>query len=231
MSATWGSTIYAEMPIMPLNAVLFPGMPMPLLIFEDRYLRMVRECVEEEKPFGVSLIREGAEVGGPAVPWEIGTAATIVRALELPEGGLHILTLGVERYRLDYLRQEEPVLIGDVELLPDPEDDLAPAELHEELRELFGAHLRLLLELLGRPEVELNMPETATRLSYMVAAHLTCPPVARQRLLEMESVAQRLFAEKHLLHKESEEYRLLLAARRKYDETGGRVDPEVFSLN
>lgn len=223
--------MYLEMPIMPLNSVLFPGMPMPLFIFEDRYRDMIAECLEDDKRFGVALIREGLEAGGPAVPWDIGTAALVVRALELQEGGLHVLTVGTDRFRIDGLVRLEPYLVADVELLDEPADEAAPAELHDELRELFTDHLRLVLQLLGQPDIELNMPQTATRLSYMVAAHLTCPPRARQKLLEMDSVAQRLFHEKHLLLKESEEYRLLLAARRKYDEAGGRVDEEAFALN
>lgn len=223
--------MYTEMPIMPLNAVLFPGMPMPLLVFEDRYRRMISECIEEETVFGVALIREGREVGGPAVPWEIGTAAIVVRALELQEGGLHVLAVGTQRFQIQGLLQLEPYIVADVELLDEPTEGSTPAELHDELRELFSNHLRLVLQLLGQPDIELNMPETATRLSYMVAAHLTCPPQARQRLLEMDNVAERLFHEKQLLRKESEEYRLLLAARKKYDETGGRIDEEVFALN
>lgn len=223
--------MWTDMPIMPLNAVLFPGMPMPLFVFEDRYRRMISECVEDERPFGIALIREGYEIGGPAVPWEIGTAAKIVRALELQEGGLHVLTVGTQRFRVESIFQEEPYLVADVEMLEEPPDETAPAELHEELRELFIAHLRLVLQLLGQPDIELNMPETATRLSYMVAAHLTCPLQARQKLLEMESIAERLFHEKRLLQTESEEYRLLLAARKRYDEIGGRVGDEVYALN
>jgi hypothetical protein len=65
----------------------------------------------------------------------------------------------------------------------------------------------------------------------MVAAHLTCAPTARQRLLEMDSLPQRFFHEKQLLQRESEEYRLLLATRRKYDSAGGKLQSEVFSLN
>lgn len=223
--------MYTEMPIMPLNAVLFPGMPMPMFVFETRYLRMVSECIEEGEPFGVALIREGREVGGSAVPWEIGTAAKVVRALELQEGGMHVLTVGTERFRIRSLLQAEPYMVADVDMLGEPLDQAAPEELHEELRELFWDHLRLVLQLLEQPDLEPNLPETAARLSYMVAAHLTCPPQARQRLLEMDNVAERLFHEKHLLLKESEEYRLLLAARKKYDEVGRHVDEEVFALN
>jgi Lon protease-like protein len=223
--------MFTHIPIMPLNAVLFPGMPMPLFIFEPRYRAMIERCQEESIPFGVALIREGQEVGGPAVPWEVGTTATIVHSHEGSDGGLNVLAIGTERFRLLRLDDQEPYLTGEVEVLPEPDSASAPAELYAELQELFSNHLRLVLQLMGHPEIELEMPETPVRLSYMVAAHLTCPPLARQRLLEMDDVAQRLFHEKHLLQKESEEYRLLLAARRKYDETGATQGDELFSLN
>jgi len=223
--------MYHEIPIMPLNAVLFPGMPMPLIVFEARYRQMIEECLEQETPFGIALIREGVEVGGPAIPWEIGTIANLVRAVQVQEGTLPVLTVGTQRFRLEALLQTEPYLLADVEVLPEGDRDDAPAELHDDLRELFRNHLRLVLEMLGQPNAELSMPDSASRLSYMVAAHLTCAPVARQRLLEMDSVAERLFHEKHMLEKEGEEYRLLLAARKRYDEGGGRVHEDAFVLN
>ncbi|MEX0613350.1 MAG: LON peptidase substrate-binding domain-containing protein, partial [Pirellulales bacterium] len=58
--------------LFPLQSVLFPGMRMPLHIFEDRYKTMIRDCIEDDAPFGVLLIRVGAEVGGAAVPYGIG---------------------------------------------------------------------------------------------------------------------------------------------------------------
>jgi Lon protease-like protein len=220
-----------ELPLMPLNAVLFPGMPMPLFIFEARYREMIERCQEGDDPFGIALIKEGQEVGGPAVPWGIGTTATIVRAVEVGEGGLHVLAVGGERFRLLDIVQERPYLVGEVELLAESAEAAVSAELHDELRELFSEHLRLVLQLLGQPEAEIAIPESAARLSFMVAAHLTCGPEARQRLLEMDNLAQRLSREKVLLQRESEEYRLLLAARARLDEAGGNADSGVFSLN
>ncbi|MBU0607329.1 MAG: LON peptidase substrate-binding domain-containing protein [Armatimonadetes bacterium] len=220
-----------ELPLMPLNSVLFPGMPMPLFIFEPRYREMIDYCLGSGNSFGVALIREGKEVGGPAVPWAVGTTATIVRTVELDEGGLHVLTVGAERFRLLEIVQMEPYLVGEVELLAETDGAAAPAELRDELRELFAEHLRLVLQLLGQPDGEIKIPDSAARLSFMVAAHLTCAPQARQRLLEMDNLAQRLFHEKQLLQRESEEYRLLLAARTRFETAGGEAASEVFSLN
>lgn len=220
-----------EMPIMPLNAVLFPGMPMPMFIFEQRYRDMIQCCLEGVSRFGVALIREGREVGGPAVPWKIGTTASIVRALELEDGGLHVLTVGVERFCLHSIVQNEPYLIGRVRYLDELDETRTPGELHEELRKLFEEHLHLLLMLLGQPDTEPELPESPARLSNMVAAHLTCPPLTRQRLLEMNNLAQRLFHERQLLQAETDDCRLLLAARRVHDQVVGHVEEDAFSLN
>jgi uncharacterized protein len=224
-----------ELPIMPLNSVLFPGMPMPLVIFEERYLEMIRICQEGDSTFGVALIREGQEVGGPAVPYDVETTAAIVSVESLDSDALQVMAIGQQRFRLQGLIQHEPYLIGEVELLDEEADAGAPTELHGELREAFGDYLRLILQLLGQPETELAVPESPARLSYMVAAHLTSPPVVRQRLLEMNSLAERLFHERVLLERQSTDYRLILSARQKQDElalpVGERDEEDAFSLN
>ena len=68
-----------QLSLFPLNVVLFPGMPMPLHIFEERYKAMIGECVDREEPFGIILIKEGQEVGEPAEPVKVGTTARIVQ--------------------------------------------------------------------------------------------------------------------------------------------------------
>ena len=69
-----------ELPIFPLGTVLFPGMPLPLHIFEERYKRMIGRCLDGDRAFGVTLLKSGREVGGPAIPHEVGTIARIVQA-------------------------------------------------------------------------------------------------------------------------------------------------------
>ena len=74
------------LPLFPLNLVLFPGMPLPLHILEERYRAMIGECRDTEQPFGVVLIKEGLEVGGPADPFMTGTSARIVRVEDMDDG-------------------------------------------------------------------------------------------------------------------------------------------------
>src|SRR4051812_43493059 len=89
-----------ELPLFPLNTVLFPGMPLPLHIFESRYREMITVCSRDERPFGVVLIREGQEVGEPAEPFTVGTMARIVGVDRLPDGRMNIVTVGTQRFRL-----------------------------------------------------------------------------------------------------------------------------------
>ena len=111
-----------EIPIFPLRSVLCPGVALPLHIFEDRYRLMIGRCIERGEPFGVVLLREGAEVG--ALHGEVaavGTTAAIRRAGAYPDGRLDILTVGQQRFRLEGIdRVSEPYLLGRVSLLDEP---------------------------------------------------------------------------------------------------------------
>src|SRR5207342_2174718 len=83
-----------DLPLFPLNTVLFPGGRLPLRIFEQRYMDMAKACLKDSSPFGVCLIREGTEVGDPAVPAEVGTLAKLT-TWDMPQlGVLHVLALG-----------------------------------------------------------------------------------------------------------------------------------------
>ena len=89
-----------RLPLFPLDLVLFPGAHLPLHIFEPRYRLLVRRCVEREQPFGVVLLRSGAEVGPGAEPRAVGTSARIVAVNGLPDGRSVIVTQGQRRFSL-----------------------------------------------------------------------------------------------------------------------------------
>jgi hypothetical protein len=107
-----------EIAIFPLNTVLFPGGVLPLKIFEQRYLEMTKACLRDNVPFGVCLIREGAEVGTPAVPETIGCLA-VIEHWEMPQPGLfHLIARGRERFRITRTRTAPNGLIcADIEKL------------------------------------------------------------------------------------------------------------------
>ena len=91
-----------QVPLFPLNTVLFPGGVLPLRVFEARYMDMVRECMKGSDPFGVVLITRGSEVGAPASTESVGTLARIV-AWDMPRLGLlHLRAVGSERFRIEH---------------------------------------------------------------------------------------------------------------------------------
>ena len=120
----------AEIPLFPLNAVLFPGGPLPLRIFEPRYVDMVRRCMREGSAFGVVLIAAGTEAGGPVESTApVGTSARIIDFFPLPDGLLGIYCLGGRKFRLLKRRQQSDGLnIGEVLWLPEEPAMELPAE-------------------------------------------------------------------------------------------------------
>lgn len=108
-----------RIPLFPLNTVLFPGGPLPLRIFETRYIDMISERLQKDAPFGVLLIREGNETG-TASTYDVGTLARIIDWYQGSDGLLGVTAVGERRFRLRSAeRQPDGLNIGEVELLPD----------------------------------------------------------------------------------------------------------------
>src|SRR5689334_5424474 len=108
-----------EIPIFPLNAVLYPDGVLPLKVFEQRYIEMTKVCLREGRPFGVCLIKEGHEVGTAAVPEPIGCLAAIEQ-WDMPQLGVfHLVARGGGRFRILDMRVAPNHLISaTVELIP-----------------------------------------------------------------------------------------------------------------
>jgi Lon protease-like protein len=117
-----------QVPLFPLNTVLFPGGPLPLRIFEARYLDMIGDCIRNDLPFGVLLIREGGEVG-PAETHEIGTLARVVDWYQGSDGLLGVTARGEQRFRLVSSHRESSGLnVGEIEILPPERQVPLPSE-------------------------------------------------------------------------------------------------------
>ena len=116
-----------DIPLFPLNTVLFPGGRLPLRIFEQRYMEMAKACLRDAAPFGVCLIREGREVGEPALPAEVGCLARITQ-WDMPQLGLlQVTALGEQRFRILERRVEPNGLArASIELLAHDEDAAIP---------------------------------------------------------------------------------------------------------
>lgn len=212
-----------DLPLFPLQTVLFPGATLPLQVFEPRYLTMIQRCLDEGIPFGVVLIRSGQEVGGPAVPFEVGTTARISTVQRAPGGRLHVLALGVQRFRILETSQREPYLTGIVEFLEDEDAD-APetVEAAQRVSELFRQYTHLMLAVNGEWTRTIALPSRPGALADHVAARLELENRTKQRLLEELSVLRRLAVEQRLLTGalETLTHQLVGVRRLKYETMG-----------
>lgn len=190
-----------NIPLFPLNTVLFPGMPIKLHIFEDRYKLMMSECIAQKSPFGVVLIESGVEALGPAArPHMIGCTAQITYVQKLPQDRMNILAIGRERFRIHDIRREKPYLTGQVEAIPLQEQG---PNLLSHTRRLRGLLLRYIEVLRQSEHIEIefeerSMPEDASTLAYLAAVLLQSENLLRplnllrQELLATDSMEELL---------------------------------------
>ncbi len=184
-----------NVPLFPLNTVLFPGGPLPLRVFEARYIDMVSDCMKGDKPFGVLLLSSGSEVSGavggqPAASVAaVGTLAKIVDWYQGTDGLLGITALGTDRFRLRTAqRQADGLNIGEVELLPAEECVPVPEEFAD-----WSALLRGVLDDLGKLyEATDRRYDDASWLSFRFAEILPIEMQIRQQLLELTDPIERL---------------------------------------
>lgn len=186
----------AELPLFPLNdVVLFPGMKLPLHIFEERYKEMIGRCSQEDIPFGVLLIKEGQEVGDPAEPVAVGTTARIAEVQSLAEGRMNIVTQGERRFRVVEIIQQVPYLVGLVQYFEDQPGDIADV-LVQQIRKEFVDFLTHQATLAGGWNRSVNVAEDPRQLFTDVmaglAASLNLPRELRQKLLESSTTQQQL---------------------------------------
>ena len=192
-----------ELPIFPLGTVLFPGMPLPLHIFEERYKRMIQRCLDGDRAFGVTLLKSGREVGGPATPHEIGTIARIVRAVKFDDGRFDLRTRGASRYHILDSSYEDGYLTARVELIDEEELNLSDlTRLRATVEDQFEQYFVELAELTGTKLDALTLPEDPTAAAYFVAHYLPVYTWEKQRLLEAFSTDLRLHEELRLLRRE-----------------------------
>ena len=193
-----------EIPIFPLNVVLFPGMALPLHVFEPRYRLMIRRCLEADHKFGVALIAEGEEGESNTLPSFVGTVAEITESTPFPDGRMNLQTIGRRRFRITGLREEDEYLIGTVEWFDDAVGEPSTAEWATKVRRVMRRYLTLLTgntQVSGVDLDELNLPRDPETLSMTVGALLTISNEQKQDLLEMTSTAARLSYEYSLLRR------------------------------
>ncbi|MBI3241076.1 MAG: LON peptidase substrate-binding domain-containing protein [Chloroflexi bacterium] len=192
-----------ELPLFPLRTVLFPGMPLPLHIFEERYKALVGECLRNHTPFGVVLIKAGAEVDAPAKPHLVGTSTRITNVERLSEGRLNIETVGQDRFRILELREHRPYLSALVENYPMSDSDSSLAlKAARHLRPWVSRYMTLLAKAAETPFDPDRLPADPLALAYLAAIVLQSPVNTKQALLTLPSTVDLLDHERNLYRSE-----------------------------
>lgn len=171
-----------KVPLFPLRTVLYPGGPLPLRIFEPRYLDMTSKCIKNDSLFGVLLIKTGGEAG-PATTYDIGTLARITDWYQGSDGLLGITAVGEQRFRLlCSSREPDGLNIGDIELIPTGTARSLPDEYRPLANILSGV-----LEDLGRLYETLDKKyDDAGWVGYRFAEILPITPEQKQNCLEAD---------------------------------------------
>ncbi|HTX81534.1 MAG TPA: LON peptidase substrate-binding domain-containing protein [Streptosporangiaceae bacterium] len=205
-----------KLPLFPLGSVLYPGLVLPLHIFEDRYRQLVADLLERPEPrqFGVVAIRYGRETGidGVSALYETGCTAELQRVEPYDDGRFDLVTVGAQRFKLLGLGEQAPYFTGDVEWLPEEVGDEAEAGLVlTAVQQSFRSYLALIAERGGAHVTIPEMPDEPMLMSYLVAAAIVVDLPAKQRLLEEPDAYRRLVAERKLLGLEMRMLRSLTA--------------------
>jgi Lon protease-like protein len=186
-----------ELPIFPLRTVLFPDGFLPLRIFEQRYLKMVRDCASNDSDFGVCLILEGEEAIAPVKPALVGTLAEIVDWYTLEDGLLGVSAIGADRFRVAHTqRLADGLMMGQVELLPEPPTQAVPEEYS-----VLTQVLARFMDKVGDkyPAYSPDKLDDANWVGYRLAELLPLAAIEKQQLLELNDPLKRLGELLHIL--------------------------------
>jgi Lon protease-like protein len=201
-------------PLFPLGTVLFPGSPLALHIFEDRYRALMADLLGlpvEERRFGVITIRSGYEVGvhGVRALHEVGCMAVITAVKPAPDGTYDVESVGSTRFRIRSLDHDRPYLRGTVEWLAEPAGEIGA--LAEIVAQRYADYRRAIGGLRGVSVESASLPSDARLLSYLVAATVIASTTDRQRFLAEADAASRLASEARWLTLEAALVRALSA--------------------
>lgn len=183
-----------ELPLFPLNTVLFPYAEVRLHIFEERYREMMRHCLQFDTGFGVCLIRDGQETGENADPYMVGTYARIVSVQSYDDGRMDVQVKGERRFRIRKFDESNPYLVGLVEPIQEGEIDDTPRadaiilKAREYLQEFIESHLSQFDFRIAK----IQLPQDPTALSFNVANLLHMDNLQKQHLLETTDTIDRM---------------------------------------
>jgi Lon protease-like protein len=209
-----------KLPLFPLHTVLFPGMALPLHIFEPRYRLMIDRCLKTGGTFGIVLISSGREVGEPAVPHSVGTTAHISGAERLPDGRLNIEVVGQQRFHILSLEDDQAYLTGAIEEFPLAGSDERPARHSARaLLPWLGRYLTLLGEKAEAKFDHSALPRDPASVGYLAAIVAQIPMAEKQRLLSLATAIELLEHERAIYRRETALLRAMLHGDRPPDST------------
>jgi ATP-dependent Lon protease len=184
-----------ELPLFPLAIVLFPGVPLPLHIFEPRYRRMLEDVRASNGLFGLSYFDASVSERETPNPGSVGCVAKVTETQAFADGRSNILTMGVIRYRIEeYVDRGDPYLVARVSYFEDDEDETETlSDRAHEVADIFTRIARAVRtindERANLPNISDTEPE---RLSFLVAAAIEVDTEVKQELLELRSTSERL---------------------------------------
>ena len=184
-----------DLPIFPLSIVLFPGVPLPLHIFEQRYRQMLNDIRVSNNLFGISYFDVSTSQQEIPPAGHIGCVAEVSETQTLPDGRSNILTVGVIRYQIEeYVERGDPYLVARVSFFEDAEDDNellrnSSREVAETFTRIARAVRTINDERASLPDISDTEPQ---QLSFLVAAAMEVDTELKQELLEMRSTSERL---------------------------------------
>ncbi|MBE0687951.1 MAG: LON peptidase substrate-binding domain-containing protein [Anaerolineaceae bacterium] len=203
-----------NLPLFPLNTVLFPGMPLHLHIFENRYKLMVNQLMNQEPVFGVVLIKRGLESSGPlAEPHLIGTTARILKVDPLKDGCFNLTVIGEKRFRIRSISDENPYLTATTEDYPI--DFKRPLDVYRRIRHLRN-QVQFYLQTINRLDDmvidldQIQMPDDPFTLIFLAASLLQIPAHEKQPALNAESALEICQTVERLYRRENAVLRKLI---------------------
>ena len=215
-----------NIPLFPLNTVLFPGMPLTLHIFEERYKLMIAECLRQETPFGVVLIDEGQEALGPlAKPHTVGCTARITRMEPLDGGRMNINSIGEKRFVIQELSNEGTFLTAAIEFQSIRTTDPDNADrMVAQFMPFLARYLDILAQI-GQIEFDPSkIPTDPKELAYISAYLVQTSPTTKQDLLASNTTEELFDRLREVFRKET-------ALIRAMSSHTGNDSSQVFSKN
>ena len=203
-----------KLPIFPLGGVvLFPGSPLVIRVFEERYKKLVADVESTDSRIGIVLIKEGNEVGDIAEPFQVGTQSKIVESTRMDNGQIFLSLLGEKVFRIKQIVTEYPYQTADVEIINElPNLGISP-EYVISVTEAFQEYIKIARSVEGSWSSQLVNEPDPVKLSYLIAQSMSAEPLVKQGLLETLGTGDRLEIEENLLRRGTERLRHRLVAR------------------